>query len=74
MTTQNEDAILQELKEIKKLLALSLVSSEADESKKILILNRYGFRSKDISEMLQINPSTVGTTLFRARQSTEKKK
>jgi len=64
--------VLAELKQIKKLLALSLVNNGSDDSDKILLLNRYGFGNIEISEMLQINKSTVGTTLYRARQSKTK--
>ena len=74
MNPQDENAILIELKEIKKLLALSLVKGESSESEQVKLLNRYGFQSKEISDLLQINQNTVKSTLFRARQAKVEKK
>jgi DNA-directed RNA polymerase specialized sigma24 family protein len=74
MTIQDENAILTELKEIKKILALSLVKSESSEGEQVKMLNRYGFQPKEISELLQMNHSTVRNILFRAGQTKSKKK
>jgi DNA-directed RNA polymerase specialized sigma24 family protein len=74
MTMQDENAILKELREIKKLLAVSLVKGEASESEQVKMLNRYGFQPKEISDLLQINHSTVRNILFRAGQTKKIKK
>jgi len=68
-----EDPVVVELKRITKLLALSIVRDEASLREQIKFLNRYGFQPKEISELLQIPPGTVRSSLSRARQSKIKK-
>jgi DNA-directed RNA polymerase specialized sigma24 family protein len=74
MVIQDENAILSELKAIKRLLALSLIKDESSETEQVIILNRYGFQPVEISELLQKNRSTVRNILFNARKSTKKNK
>ncbi len=74
MINEKENEILEELKQIKKLLALSLVKSESSETEQVKMLKHYGFQPIEISELLQKNPSTVRNILFQARQAKEKKK
>lgn len=73
MITENEDAILKELKAIKKLLALSLVKNESSINEQVKMLDRCGFQQKEISDLLQLSYSNVRVILFRDRQTKKKK-
>jgi DNA-directed RNA polymerase specialized sigma24 family protein len=73
MNIQDENAILVELKVIKKLLALSLIKGESSEGEQVIMLHRYGFQPKEVSDLLQINHHTVKSILFRAKKSKGKK-
>lgn len=68
-----DEEMLEELRRIAKLLALSLVRNEPSERGQIVLLNRYGYQPKEISELLQINENTVRSNLFRARLAKAKK-
>ena len=69
----NEDPVITELRNIKKLLALSLIKGEPSLREQIKLLNQYGFQPKEISELLQIPQGTVSSNLARAKQSNIKK-
>lgn len=73
MKEHNEDPVVTELKNIKKLLALSLIKDEPSLRKQIKLLNQYGFQQKEISKLLQIPQGTVSSNLARAKQSNTKK-
>ena len=65
--------ILQELRSIKKLLALNLLSGDP-QTKQISKLDSIGFQPKEIAEMLGTTSNTVNVTLNRIRKSRQKKK
>jgi len=73
MKEHNEAPVVTELRNIKKLLALSLIKDEPSLRKQIKLLNQYGFQQKEISELLQIPQGTVSSNLARAKQSNTKK-
>jgi len=73
MKEHNEDPVVTELRNIKKLLALSLIKDEPSFREQIKLLNQYGFQQKEISELLQIPRGTVSSNLARAKQSNTKK-
>jgi len=73
MKEHNEDPVVTELRNIKKLLALSLIKDEPSLREQIKLLNQYGFQQKEISELLQIPRGTVSSNLARAKQSNTKK-
>ena len=65
------DAILEQLKIANRLLALLLVADQDTISKKGLVLLDYGFRPKDVSEMLAANVGTLTKARSRAKGTTE---
>lgn len=74
MSSTNEELILQELKRISKLLALSLVENRATQSEKIEMLEQYGFSNKEIADLLGTTGDTVRATLSKIRKKSESKK
>lgn len=68
MSTSNEEQVLQELKRISRLLALTLIENKGTKSDKIEALNRYGFQNKEIAEILGTNEDIVRATLFNIRK------
>ncbi len=73
MKEPNEDPVVTELKRITKLLALSIVRTEASLREQIKLLHKFGFQQKEISDLLQIPEGTVASNLSRAKQSEIKK-
>lgn len=73
MKEHNEGPVVTELRNIKKLLALSLIKGEPFLREQIKLLNQYGFQQKEISELLRIPRGTVSSNLARAKQSNTKK-
>lgn len=68
MNESNEEQILQELRRITRLLAMTLVKDEATQSNQIEILDRYGFQPKDIADLLRTTPNTVSVALSRIKK------
>ena len=68
MSNVVNDEVLNELRRITKLLAL-MATKDHDQMDQVVTLNKVGFTSKEIAEVLNINPSTVRTTLHRKRKS-----
>ena len=74
MSSTNEELMLQELKRISKLLALSLVENRNTQSDKIEMLSQYGFTNKEIANLLATTDDTVRATLSKIRKKGESKK
>ena len=68
MSNVGNDEVLNELRRITKLLAIT-ATKDHDQMDQVVTLNKVGFTSKEIAEVLDINPSTVRTTLHRKRKS-----
>ena len=76
MSDSNEEQILQELKRINRLLALTLIKDQTNQTEQIEMLDRYGFQPKDIADLLRIKPNIVSATLsyIRKKATSEKGK
>jgi len=71
MSSSNEE-VLQELKRISKLLALSLIENKTLQSDKVEMLDRYGFQQKEIAGLLKITPRNVSAHLSNIRKKVQK--
>lgn len=71
MSSSNEE-VLQELKRISKLLALSLIENKTLQMDKVEMLDRYGFQQKEIADLLRITPKNVGAHLSNIRKKVQK--
>ncbi|MCZ6594508.1 MAG: sigma factor-like helix-turn-helix DNA-binding protein [Bacteroidetes bacterium] len=67
----NNDKIIEELRNIKKLLALSLVK-EQSQVEQIEFLSNVGFQPKEIAEVLNTSANSVRVTLSRIRKKSPK--
>lgn len=74
MSDSNEELVLQELKRISRLLALSLIVGKTLQSEKIEMLDQYGFQRKEIADLLGTNPNVVRATLSDIRRKTKGQK
>lgn len=72
MSDSNEELMLQELRRISKLLALSLIEDKTLQSEKIEMLDRYGFQQKEIADLLKTTPNTVSAHLSNIRKKIHK--
>ena len=64
----NEDKIVEELKNIKRLLALSLIKDK-NQTEQIKFLSDAGFQPKEIAEIINTSANTVRVTKTRIRKS-----
>jgi DNA-directed RNA polymerase specialized sigma24 family protein len=67
----NED-LLRELKHIKALLAMSFVRDYETKTEKIIFLNRFGFETTDIAELIGTTPGTVSVAISQAKGKKKK--
>lgn len=69
----NEHQIIEELKLTNKLLALMLVKDQANQTERIGMLDRFGFKAKDIANVLGINLNIVTAVLSKKRKAESRK-
>ena len=74
MSESNEEQILQELKQISRLLALTLIKDLTNKTEQIEMLNRYGFQQKEIADILITTPNIVSATLSKIRRKSKSEK
>jgi len=67
MSESKEDEILQELRRISKLLALT-ITRELKQTEKIELLSGVGFQPKDIADLIGTTAHTVSVTLSEIRK------
>lgn len=67
MNYSNDDAIIGELRRITKLLVHITVKGQEPKDQ-VKTLDNIGFKSKEMADMLGINPSTVRTMLQKIRK------
>lgn len=68
MSDSNEGQILEELRRISRLLALSLIRDKTSQTEQVEALDRYGFQPKDIAGLLRIKLNIVTATLSQVRK------
>jgi len=73
MNGPNEDEILQELRRISKLLALT-VTRDMKQREKIELLSGIGFQPKEIADLIGTTPNTVSVILAGIRKKAKAKK
>lgn len=73
MNGPNEDEILQELRRISKLLALT-VTRDMKQKEKIELLSSIDFQPKEIADLIGTTPNTVSVTLAGIRKKAKAKK
>lgn len=59
--------ILQRLENIEKLLALN-ITEEIDEEKSLIILSKMDYSSKELGQLMDMNPSTVRSKISQLRE------
>ena len=66
----SDDKIIEELKDIKKLLALSLTKDQS-KVEQIEFLSNVGFEPKEIAEIINTTANTVRVSLSRIRKKSK---
>ena len=73
MNEAGENEILQELRRISKLLALT-ITQELKQKDKIKLLSGVGFQPKDIADLIGTTSHTVSVTLSEIRKKAKTRK
>jgi DNA-directed RNA polymerase specialized sigma24 family protein len=71
MNESKEDEILQELRRISKLLALTATRELKQQTEKIELLYNIGFQYKEIADLIGTTPGTVSVALARIKKETQ---
>ena len=67
------DPLLDELKQVKKLVALSALKDIESKQDKIWTLYELGFDTKSISEIIQVKPNSVLAAISNVKKKIQKK-
>jgi len=73
MSDSSEEQIVEELRLTNKLLALMLVKDQPNQTERIVMLNRFGFKAKDISSVLGTRLNIVTAVLSHKRKAGSQK-
>ena len=74
MSNSQEQQIVQELKRISRLLALTLIREQTNQTEQVRMLDSYGFKPVEIADLLNTTKNTVYATLSYLRKKAKSEK